>query len=781
MKKLNRFFCSTLSIILLLIPSIAFGQEPPQNLLNLASDDGGFVVINNESTNGSGMNYTGTFTINNQNFTYHKKLNTKAYKMDVNKPINIEKYKDLKIEKNFLPAPAYIVGDNKYFWVTNFVSNTDSQISAKLLYSGTKSNIWVYNNQITSLDAEKLGREFDNKINPVVTTNFGNSSDVDGNGKVNILCYDILDGFNGNGGYIGGYFWGGDLYSQYNSNKSETFYIDTYPSMGMGTTKDVTAAYTTLAHEFQHMVNFNRTVFIEGSTNSMDTWLDEALSMAAEHIYSGQVLSDRIDYYNYSESITNGHSLLYWDDYGDVLANYSLSYLFSQYVKLQANQGDKIFKEILTNTHNDYQAVEAVLKKYISPSMSFGSFMTSFRGALLLKQTTGLYGFKGESMFDGIKPKLYNGSGLQLHGGGAVIKQIDPQIGFMEPNDKGSSITYNFLSDDLDSTPPAIFSINPVSDKDIMVSGVTERGAKVYVKRSTTLLGSATAGDTGTFTVTIPKQIGGTILLVYAEDATGNRSNTTSLSVKDTVAPSIPTVNQVGDNQTSVTGKAEIGANVIVKSGSTVIGQATTYSTGSFSVKIPKQKAGTKLTVYAKDKAGYTSSGRTVTVIDKTPPAIPTVSFVGDNQTIITGKTEPGAKVIIKKGTIVLGLGYASSTGYFLIKINTPQKAGTSLTFYASDKVGNQSHTTLKVVDKTPPSPPVVNKVTYKSSTVTGKAEAGATVYIYKGVTLIGKQVANQYGNFNAAIIVQKAGSLLEVSVLDKAGNQSKLVSVKVY
>ncbi len=64
---------------------------------------------------------------------------------------------------------------------------------------------------------------------------------------------------------------------------------------------------------------------------------------------------------------------------------------------------------------------------------------------------------------------------------------------------------------------------------------------------------------------------------------------------------------------------------------------------------------------------------------------------------------------------------------------------------------------------------------------MTGKAEAGSTVYIYNGVTLIGHTVKDKYGKFKATIKVQKKRKLLEVSVLDKAGNQSKVKVVKVY
>jgi hypothetical protein len=783
MGKIKLFLCSSLSILLLSLPTLAYAQESDQySLLEGAVNQGDYVIINNESTSGFNSEYSGTFTSNNQSYSYSKQLNPEAYRVDVKKPFNIAKNKDFRVQRNFIYTPSFTIGDSKLFWVTDFVTNRDSQISAKLLYSGTHSNVWVYNNQITSLDAGKLGAEFDSKIYPIVTTNFGVESDVDGNGKVNILCYDIQDGFSGSGGYIGGYFWPGDLYTQYNSNQSEIFYIDTYPTMGSGSIKDVTKAYSTLAHEFQHMVNFNRNVFIEGSTDSMDTWLDEGMSMAAEQMYTGGVLTDRIQYYNYSNSITNGHSLLYWDSNGDVLANYSLSYLFSQYIKIQANQGNKIFKEILNDPNNDYRAVEDVGKKYINSSMTFGNFLTMFRAALLFKQSSGLYGFKGSADFAGILPKVYIGSGIQLHGGGAVVKQIDPHTIYTEPSDKGYDVTYTFLSKgngDYDS--PAIISINPISDQDTSVTGVTETGAKVYVWRSTTLLGSTVADDSGKFTIPIAKQKGGSTLLVYAEDAAGNKSITKSLTVKDTIPPGLPSVNPVGDNQTAVSGKTEASVKVIVKSGTTILGQAIATSTGLFSVKIIQQKAGTILTVYAQDSGANKSGTVSITVLDKTPPVKPIVSSVGDNQTVITGKTEVTAKMVIKSGTTVLGQGYASSTGSFIIKISSVQKTGKILTVYASDKVGNQSQTSVTVIDKTPPAAPTVNKVTYQSTAVTGKAEPGSTVYIFNGITLIGKTVSDSYGNFKATIRVQKTGISLVVAAMDKAGNQSKLVSVKVY
>lgn len=417
--------------------------NPPSN-----GEKGKYVVISNESLDSQTTQYTGSFSVSNNKFTINKSLDHEAYKIDVNIPFNSKKYKNKALNilnKEFnVVEKNYNVGENKHFNVINFVSCQYEMINATLLYSGTVANVWVNNNQISSQDAQKLGLEFDTNIYKSVVENFGKESDVNQDGKINILCYDIKDGFSGYGGYIGGYFDTNDLYNAANSNKCEIFYIDTYPSMGLSSTKDVSEAYSTLAHEFQHMVNHNQNIFVEGAANNMEPWLDEALSMAAEQIYLKTALSSRISYYNTSNAIRKGHSLLYWDYNGDVLSNYALSYLFGQYIKVQAAKGDKIFKEILQGKNNSYKDVEDIIHKYIHSTMSFTRFMTHFRAALTLKESSGLNGFKGDPAYNQIQTLMYNGTGTNLRGGGAIVKDISTS-GIVIPSNKGGNITYTIL------------------------------------------------------------------------------------------------------------------------------------------------------------------------------------------------------------------------------------------------------------------------------------------------------------------------------------------------
>lgn len=86
----------------------------------------------------------------------------------------------------------------------------------------------------------------------------------------------------------------------------------------------------------------------------------------------------------------------------------------------------------------------------------------------------------------------------------------------------------------------------------------------------------------------------------------------------------------------------------------------------------------------------------------------------------------------------------------------------------------------VKMPDFAAPKMPTVKKVTQKTTSVTGKTEAKATVFIYSGNKLLGKTVANSKGDYKVKIKAQKKGTTLKVHAQDNAGNKSKATTVKV-
>ncbi|NRD80828.1 pre-peptidase C-terminal domain-containing protein [Bacillus sp. BRMEA1] len=109
-----------------------------------------------------------------------------------------------------------------------------------------------------------------------------------------------------------------------------------------------------------------------------------------------------------------------------------------------------------------------------------------------------------------------------------------------------------------------------------------------------------------------------------------------------------------------------------------------------YTMNISKPIAGTIISVYAKDVAGNMSGTTTVKVIDKTPPAAPTVNTVTSKTVVVQGKSEANSMVYIYSGNKVIGSGTADAKGNFSVKIAS-QKKGTSLRVYAKDASNNLS------------------------------------------------------------------------------------------
>ncbi|NHC42785.1 L,D-transpeptidase family protein [Bacillus sp. MM2020_1] len=200
----------------------------------------------------------------------------------------------------------------------------------------------------------------------------------------------------------------------------------------------------------------------------------------------------------------------------------------------------------------------------------------------------------------------------------------------------------------------------------------------------------------------------------------------------DIKAPSLPVVNTVGDNVKKVTGKTEKGATVTVKIGTKKYTGKPANSKGQFYVTIPKQKAGKKLYISVKDKAGNVSNTKAVIVKDRTAPSLPTVYRVSDKQTAVSGKAEAGATITVKIGNKKY-TGKANTKRYYKVPVAV-QKAGTKIYVNAKDKAGNVSKTKgVIVIDKTAPVVTGVSNTTYdRDVTITfneGKATLDGKVF----------------------------------------------------
>ncbi|MGE7918039.1 leucine-rich repeat protein [Viridibacillus sp. NPDC093762] len=239
-----------------------------------------------------------------------------------------------------------------------------------------------------------------------------------------------------------------------------------------------------------------------------------------------------------------------------------------------------------------------------------------------------------------------------------------------------------------------------------------------------------------------------------------------------------PKLSEVSDKDTSISGTTEAGALVTIKADDKVIGTVIADNNGIFSIRISKQKAGTIITAFAKLEGKPSSEIEMVRVLDKTPPKL-TVKQISDKSTTISGTTEANTEVrLYIKGNLKQTT-TANAKGIYTFKIGK-QKSGVTVTIVAIDKASNKKSQTIKVLDKTDPAKPIVNKVGTEDKKVTGKTEKNAFVYIYKGKIKISTSKANAKGRFSVKISKQKVGTKLIIYAKDKANNKSKSTSVIV-
>jgi len=367
-----------------------------------------------------------------------------------------------------LPEPresSYAVGS------TRTIRDSEDIIrSVQCLYSGTYCTVWGGTDdpsviRINAEIAREVGEQFDGYY-PKVVAAFGNGYDADGDGKVAILCYDIDDDYNNgftSGGYTAGYFYAADMVdssgyvngvyfgTSHYYNNLDVIHLDTFPGMGgvSAPLGDISRSYSTLVHEYQHLINFSAQVArgASGYFGFMETYLNEAFSMAAEHMICGEdACSSRISYFN--SSYISGYPLTYW---GGSLSNYAHSYLFGQYLRtrygaLTGTNGNTLFQTVL-KARNPANAADTigVIAQLLETDPT--QLVLDFWAAVYLKQPSGVYGFGGESWANAIDPYIYSSpySGTdEIYNGGAKFYSLSG--GAFEPSSRNNVVLMS-LSD----------------------------------------------------------------------------------------------------------------------------------------------------------------------------------------------------------------------------------------------------------------------------------------------------------------------------------------------
>jgi hypothetical protein len=375
-------------------------------------------------------------------------------------------------------------------------------------------------------------------------------------------------------------------------------------------------------------------------------------------------------------------------------------------------------------------------------------------------------------------------------------------------DDTGSSSTDNITS----------------KTSDLTISGTAEAGTTVELFEGSTSLGTATADANGVFSRDISLSAGAHSITARSTDVAGNTSAlSTALviavdtSVATPAGPDLASTDDSGasatDNVTSrttgltVSGTAEANGTVELFDGTNSLGVVNVASNGTYTLDLTLAAGTHSITAKPTDASGNSgaASDALVIVVDTTAPTAPSSLDLAaavdtgrantDNITnrtsglTITGTTEAGAIVELFDGTTSLGTVAAGANGVFSRDVSLIEGSH-SISAKATDLAGNVSaaSSVLNVtVDTTAPTPPAAldlaaadddgtssnDNVTSKTSdlTISGTAEAGATIELFDGAFSLGTVTAANDGTFSRDITLGIGNHAVTAKATDAAGN----------
>lgn len=325
------------------------------------------------------------------------------------------------------------------------------------------------------LEYREVAAAFDTLVYPVDTRNFGTPTDIDGNGRV-ILFYtravnELTDP--NSDSFVGGFFFGRDLFPRDStprlqgcsgSNVAEIMYLlapDPEGSVNSNKrSKEFVLQQTVgvIAHEFQHMINAGRRLYVNEASKFEEVWLNEGLSHIAEELifYAASGLQprnnldlttirangERVLDFNTHQAANFGRFITYLENpdtssligVDDNLPTRGATWAFLRYAADRESGDDAAFFQDLVNSptigiKNLQAAINAepldwfqdwsvsvyaddavpVDPKFLQPSWNFRSIMSAF------KRSNGRYPLKVTSLA-GTTPTT-----LTLQGGGSAF------------------------------------------------------------------------------------------------------------------------------------------------------------------------------------------------------------------------------------------------------------------------------------------------------------------------------------------------------------------------
>ncbi|MCR5724079.1 MAG: hypothetical protein K6G80_03235 [Treponema sp.] len=294
---------------------------------------------------------------------------------------------------------SFKIGDTRKIFVdTDEAISSFEEQTATLLAIGKNCYVWVVDvqaNRAAEIYASEICRRFDSMYR-MITNVYGTESDrmyvFNGSNfslkdmknysatgtRINI----VLSRFVSTG--VVGYFYCKDYFAGYHrgdaracSNNGKYVYINT---RYLTTPRNRDMAYSTLAHEFQHMIMYGQKNINRGVTAA--DWFNEMMSMICEDlmqdelgIADAQSPKNRLNRFAASYYLSGASEFISVD--GSRLPSYASLYGFGAYL-IRTYGGAAFVNSIMKNAYCNEQAIAAAVSEMTGKQISFAEIIKTY-------------------------------------------------------------------------------------------------------------------------------------------------------------------------------------------------------------------------------------------------------------------------------------------------------------------------------------------------------------------------------------------------------------------
>ncbi|RIN48960.1 LPXTG cell wall anchor domain-containing protein [Staphylococcus simulans] len=360
----------------------------------------------------------------------------------------------------------------------------------------------------------------------------------------------------------------------------------------------------------------------------------------------------------------------------------------------------------------------------------------------------------------------------------AVIKAVASDVA----NNKSAEATQTVK----DTVVPAVPVINTIEAGTKEVSGTSEPLSTVTLTLPDGTTKDVKADDKGVWTTTLETPlVHDAVIKAVTSDVANNKSPEATQTVKDTIAPAVPTIDTIEAGAKVVNGTSEPLSTVTLTLPDGKTTEVKADADGKWTAELAEPLAhDAVIKAVASDVANNKSAEATQTVKDTVAPVAPEIKAIEAGAKVVSGTSEPLSTVTLTLPNGKTAEVKTDDKGVWTTTLETPLAHNEVIKAVTSDVANNKSpEATQTVKDTVAPKAPVVNEIKSTDQAIGGSAEPNSNVFVVLANGKILETKADAEGNWNVELLDGQSligNETVKVYAKDLAENQSDTVESEI-